>query len=134
MIQECNWFRNQKKMFKSQKRNTILHSNYWLFLSVDCMRHMYLSIWNWYKPLITGTEQNVGCTFNIEWIDDVMVDELEVLVSQPVLHVPLPACEEVVCHGHFMSLHHQLVHKMRAHESSATCDLTTNAILLLNLS
>ena len=48
-----------------------------------------------------------------------MVDQLKVLVADPVLHVPLPAGEEVVHHGHFVTVHHEFVCEMGAHKACA---------------
>lgn len=45
-----------------------------------------------------------------------MVDELEVLMADPVLHISLPAREEVVHHGHLMAIHHELVSEMGTYE------------------
>ena len=41
--------------------------------------------------------------FNGQLLQHVMVDQLKVLMADPVLHVPLPAHEEVVHHGHFVT-------------------------------
>lgn len=49
-----------------------------------------------------------------------MVDELKVLMADPVLHISLPSCEEVVYHCHLMTVHHQLVSEMGSHKASPT--------------
>lgn len=49
-----------------------------------------------------------------------MVNELKVLMTDPVLHISLPSCEEVVDHCHLMTVHHQLVSKMGPHKTSPT--------------
>ena len=56
------------------------------------------------------------CTFDVERVDDVVVEQLEVLVTQPLLDVALASREEVVGHGHLVALQHELVDEMRAHE------------------
>lgn len=57
-------------------------------------------------------------TLNIQRLHHVVVDELKVLVADPVLHIPLPPREEVVHHRHLMAVHHQLVGKMGPHKTS----------------
>ena len=64
-------------------------------------------------------------TFDVQRLHHVVVDELKVLVADPVLHVPLPAREEVVHHGHLVAVHHQLVSEVGAHEARAARDLGT---------
>lgn len=49
-----------------------------------------------------------------------MVNELKVLMADPVLHISLPSREEVVHHCHLMTVHHQLVSKMGPHKASST--------------
>jgi hypothetical protein len=48
-------------------------------------------------------------TFYVERLDHIMVNQLEVLMANPVFHISLPACEEVVHHGHLMAIHHEFV-------------------------
>lgn len=62
-------------------------------------------------------------TFNVEGLHHVMVNQLEVLMANPVFHISLPACEEVVHHGHLMAIHHEFVSQMGAHEACASSDL-----------
>ena len=62
-------------------------------------------------------------TFYVQRLHHIVVDQLKVLVADPVLHVPLPACEEVVHHGHLMAVHHQLVGEVGTHKAGATRDL-----------
>lgn len=77
---------------------------------------IYLSIWIKYKIYLD--EQG---------IDNVMVNELKVLVAEPMLHVPLPPCEEVVHHDDLMALHHQGVHEVGPHEAGAPGNLKTTS-------
>jgi len=62
-------------------------------------------------------------TFNIEWINNIVIQKFKVLVTKPVLNVPLAASKEVVDDGHFMSLQHQLVNQVRSNEASTTSNL-----------
>lgn len=62
-------------------------------------------------------------TLNIQRLHHVVVDELKVLVADPVLHIPLPPREEVVHHRHLVAVHHQLVGEMGPHKTSPTGDL-----------
>ena len=55
-------------------------------------------------------------TFNVERVDNVMVEELKVLVANPVLNIALSPSEEVVNHRHLVSFHHQLIHQVRANK------------------
>ncbi len=52
-----------------------------------------------------------------------MIDELEVFMANPVLHISFPSCEEVVNHSHLMAIHHQLVSQVGTHKTSPTCNL-----------
>lgn len=62
-------------------------------------------------------------TFDVEGLHHIMVDQLEVLMADPVFHISLPACEEVVHHSHLMAIHHEFVSQMGAHEARASSDL-----------
>ena len=42
-------------------------------------------------------------TFKMQWSDNVMSDELEVLMSKPLLDVPLSTREKVINNSDFMS-------------------------------
>lgn len=55
-----------------------------------------------------------------------MVDQLEVLVANPVLHIPFAASEEIIHNGQFMTIHHQFISEVGTHKSSPTCDLPEN--------
>ena len=57
----------------------------------------------------------------VELVDDVMVEQLEVLVVDPVLHVPLPPGEEVVRHDDLVAGQHQAIHQVGADEAGAAC-------------
>lgn len=52
-----------------------------------------------------------------------MVDELKVLMANPVLHVALAAGKKVIDHSHLMTVHHQFVRQMGAHKARAASDL-----------
>ena len=67
-------------------------------------------------------------TFDVEGLHHVMVDKLEVLVADPVLHVPLSAREEVVHHGHLMAVHHELVREVGAHEPCTSSYLREDSL------
>ena len=43
--------------------------------------------------------------------------------NSPMFHISLSASEEVVNDSHFVSVSHQLVHKMRANKTRTTCYL-----------
>jgi len=66
--------------------------------------------------------QELG-TFDVEWINNVVIEEFKILVSQPVLNVALAASEEVIDDSDFVSLEHQLVNEVRANKTSTTSDL-----------
>lgn len=57
---------------------------------------------------------------NEKRIDNIMVDEFKVFVSQPMLHVALTSRKEVVGHDYFVALHHELIDQVRAYKSSST--------------
>ena len=66
-----------------------------------------------------------SATFDVERVDDVVVQQFEVLVPKPVLNVTLTAREEVVGDRDLVTFEHELVNQVRADESSATCHLQT---------
>jgi len=53
---------------------------------------------------------------------DVVVHQLEVRVTDPMLHVPPPPGEEVVNDHDVMALHHELIHQVGAHKPRAARD------------
>lgn len=57
-----------------------------------------------------------------------MIDELEVFVANPVLHIPFPSCEEVVHYSHLVAIHHQLVSQVGTHETGSTSDLKEEVV------
>jgi len=52
---------------------------------------------------------NQRYTFNIQRINDIVMQKFKVLVTEPVLDVAFAAGEEVVDDGHLVALKHQLV-------------------------
>lgn len=44
--------------------------------------------------------------FDIKRMHDIVMDQLEVLVSQPLFHIPLSAREEIVHYDDLVALHH----------------------------
>lgn len=56
-------------------------------------------------------------------IHNIVMNQFEVFVSQPVLNIPFATCEKVISHNDFVALHHQIVHQMGANESRSTCYL-----------
>lgn len=68
--------------------------------------------------------------FQHDRLDDVVDDQLEVLVAQPVRHVPLPAGEHVVHHDHLVASHHQTVYQMASDETRATRDENAHALTI----
>lgn len=65
----------------------------------------------------------VSLTLDIKRFHHIVIDELEVFVAEPVLHISLPACEEVVHDGHLVAIHHQLVGQVGSYKTSSTSDL-----------
>ena len=60
-----------------------------------------------------GTGQVVDLVhLYVQGVDDVVVDHLEVLVPDPLLDVPLGACEVVVRHEDLVPIHHEGVHQV----------------------
>lgn len=60
--------------------------------------------------------------FNVKRCDDVVMEQLEVIMTEPVLDVTFVAGEEVVDHRHLVPLQHQSVHKMAANEAGPSSD------------
>lgn len=56
--------------------------------------------------------------FDEQRIDDVMVNELEVLVTEPMLDVTLATGKKVVRNDNLMALHHQVVGQVRSNKTS----------------
>lgn len=55
-------------------------------------------------------------TFNVQGLNDIMIYQFEVLMTNPVLHISFPARKEVVHNCNLMAIHHQFVSKMRTHK------------------
>ncbi|TNN32163.1 hypothetical protein EYF80_057677 [Liparis tanakae] len=68
-------------------------------------------------------------SWQTERLHHVVIDELKVLVANPVLHIPLPSCEEVVHHSHLVAVHHQLVGQVGAHEAGSPGDLEKEEVV-----
>ena len=66
-------------------------------------------------------------TLNVERLNHIMVDQLEVLVANPVLHIAFAAGEEVIHHSHLVAIHHQLVCQVGPHEARPSSDLEEGA-------
>ena len=49
-----------------------------------------------------------------------MIEKFKILVTEPVLNVPLAASKKVVDNSDFMSLKHQLVNQVRSNEAGTT--------------
>lgn len=62
-----------------------------------------------------------------------MVNELKVLMADPVLHISLPSREEVVHHCHLMTVHHQLVSEVGPHKTSPTGDLLEESVTFFHV-
>ena len=56
-------------------------------------------------------------TFNVKWIDNVMIDQFEVFVANPMLDITFATGEEVVSDDHFMALQHQSIDQVRTHKT-----------------
>lgn len=67
-------------------------------------------------------------TFDVQGLHHTMVDQLKVLVADPVLHVSLPAREEVVHHSHLVAVHHESVSEMGAHEPRSSSYLQQGSV------
>ena len=59
-----------------------------------------------------------------------MVQHLKVLMSQPLLYVPLAAGEVVVNHKHFMTIEHQLVNQVGPNKASSSSDQDPLSVLV----
>lgn len=55
-------------------------------------------------------------TFNVQGLNDIVIYQFEVLMTNPVLHISFPARKEVVHNCNLMAIHHQFVSKMRTHK------------------
>lgn len=70
---------------------------------------------------------------DVQWVYDVVVDKLKVLMTHPLLHVALPPREKVVGHRDLVTLQHQTVHEVRSHKSCSTRYLQINIVSLIIL-
>lgn len=75
------------------------------------------------KHFCVYLSQVTPLTLNVKGLHHIMIDELEVFMADPVLHVPLPPREEVIHHGHLVAIHHQLVRQVGTNETSPTSNL-----------
>lgn len=62
--------------------------------------------------------------FNEQWIDNVMMNEFEILVTEPVFHIAFSTSKKIIGNYDLVALHHQIVSQMRANETSPTSNLT----------
>ena len=49
-----------------------------------------------------------------------MVQKFKILMTEPMLNIPLAASKEVVSDSDFMSLQHQLVNQVRSNKAGTT--------------
>lgn len=57
-------------------------------------------------------------TFNEQGIDNVVIQKLEIFMSNPVFDISLSTSKEIVGNSHLVPLKHQLVNKMRSNKTS----------------
>ena len=53
-------------------------------------------------------------TFDEQRVDDVVVDQFEILMANPMLDVSLTTGEEIVGNDHLVTFEHQTIDQMRA--------------------
>ena len=58
--------------------------------------------------------------FDVKRLHDIVVDQLEILMRQPVLHISFSSCKEIINDDDFMSLDHQFVDQMGSHKASTS--------------
>ena len=68
-------------------------------------------------------------TFDEERIDDVVIDQLEILVANPVFNVAFATGKEIISDDHFVPLEHQPIDQMRANETNSPRERTTTVTL-----
>lgn len=52
-----------------------------------------------------------------------MIDELKVLMANPVLYIAFAAGKKIIDHSHLVTVHHQFVSQVGTHKSCTTRDL-----------
>ena len=60
--------------------------------------------------------------FELDWLSDVMTDQLKAWIPNPMRNVLLSACEVIVQADHLFSCFHQTVAEMGSQETSTSCD------------
>ena len=55
--------------------------------------------------------------FDEEWMNDIMMNQFEVLVSDPMFDVAFSTGEKIIRDDHFVALEHQPIDQMRTDES-----------------
>ena len=85
-------------------------------LNVTAMKNKSGIKSNWFVQNRFPSRMTARLTFDVQRFDHVVVEQFEVLVSDPVLDVSLPTREEVVGHRDLVAHHHQLVHQVWPHE------------------
>lgn len=56
----------------------------------------------------------------IKWVNYIMMNHLEVAVSEPMFHIAFAAREEIVYYNHLMALCHKYIYQVRADKSCAS--------------
>ena len=69
----------------------------------------------------------------MEWINNIMMQQLKILMTKPVFNIPFAASEEVIDDSDFMSLHHQLVDQVRSNKAGTTSYLHSQPALHCSL-
>ena len=59
-------------------------------------------------------------TFDVQWIDDIMIDQFEILVTDPMFDVAFSTRKKVISNDHLVPLEHQSIDQMGSDESSKT--------------
>ena len=53
----------------------------------------------------------------MKWLDDIMMNQFEIVVSNPMFDITFSTGEEVIGDNHFMTLKHQSIDQMRTNEA-----------------
>lgn len=56
--------------------------------------------------------------FDKQWIDNVMMNQFEILMTKPMFYIAFSASKEIISNNDLMALHHQIVDQMGSNEAS----------------
>ena len=83
-----------------------------------------------YDRLKLRRQMNAG-TFKVEWIHNIVMNELKVFMTDPVLNVTFATRKKVIRNCDFVSLYHELVNEVRTNKARSASHLCSNSVAIV---